>query len=169
VVTAVYGPFDPATNTGVVSLNECGPNGSTVGSNDNLLLGCTPGNQASNTSTLVINAKTKHFANIGGITGSDEVFFNAGDKRYYTASSADPTGAVMGVINAETNLLIETIPQSSGSHSIAADSKRNRIYVPQSASDTTTVGAGICGVSTGCIAVYQHDVDDEDGRRDHRE
>jgi hypothetical protein len=169
VVTAVYGPFDPATNTGVVSLNECGPNGSTVGSNDNLLLGCTPGNQATNTSTLVINAKTKHFANIGGITGSDEVFFNAGDKRYYTASSADPTGAVMGVINAETNLLIETIPQSSGSHSIAADSKRNRIYVPQSASDTTTVGAGICGVSTGCIAVYQHDVDDEDGRRDHRE
>jgi hypothetical protein len=169
VVTAVYGPFDPATNTGVVSLNECGPNGSTVGSNDNLLLGCTPGNQASNTSTLVINAKTKHFANIGGITGSDEVFFNAGDKRYYTASSADPTGAVMGVINAETNLLIETIPQSSGSHSIAADSKRNRIYVPQSASDTTTVGAGICGASTGCVAVYQHDVDDKDDQRDQDE
>jgi hypothetical protein len=32
----------------------------------------------------VINAKTKHFANIGGLTGSDEVWFNAGDRRYYT-------------------------------------------------------------------------------------
>jgi hypothetical protein len=47
--------------------------------------------------------------------------------------------------------------------------QRNRIYVPQSASDTTTVGAGICGASTGCVAVYQHDVDDKDDQRDHDE
>jgi len=76
----------------------------------------------------------------------------------------------MGIIDGATKFLIETIPQSSGSHSIAADSRRNRIYVPQSAADTTTVGAGICGLpSTGCIAVYQHDVDGEDDRRDHAE
>jgi DNA-binding beta-propeller fold protein YncE len=169
VVTSVYGAFDPATNTGVVALNECGPNGATVGPHDNLLLGCTPGNDPANTSTLVINAKTKHFANIGDITGSDEVFYNAGDRRYYTASSANPTGAVLGVIDAETNLLIETIPQSSGSHSVAADAERNRIYVPQSASDTTNVGAGICGGSNGCIAVYQHHVEDKDDHGDRAE
>ena len=29
------------------------------------------------------NATTKHFANIGGIVGSDEVWFNKGDRRYY--------------------------------------------------------------------------------------
>ena len=38
---AVLGAFDPATNTGVVTLNECGPNGATVGPHANLLLGCT--------------------------------------------------------------------------------------------------------------------------------
>lgn len=169
VVTAVYGAFDPATNTGVVPLNECGPNGATVGPHDNLLLGCTPGNEPSNTSTLVINAKTKNFANIGGITGSDEVYFNAGDRRYYTASSNDPTGAVLGVIDAEINLLIETIPQGSGSHSVATDSERNRIYVPQNATDTTGVAAGICGGSNGCIAVYQHHVKDQDDQGEHAE
>jgi len=38
----------------------------------------------------VINATTKHFANIGGIVGSDEVWFNKGDRRYYTGSNRQP-------------------------------------------------------------------------------
>jgi hypothetical protein len=186
LVTATIGAFDQATNTGVVKLNACGPNGATVGPRANLLLGCTPQNNPSDTTTLVINAKTKNFANIGGITGSDEVWFNAGDGRYYTGSSRDcglpggcPNGgAVLGVIDG-TSVLIEKVPQSSGSHSVAADSKRNKIFVPQSApaavvgagGDTTTVGAGICGSNNGCVAVYVHDVDqdkdDDDG--DHHE
>jgi hypothetical protein len=74
-----------------------------------------------------------------------------------------------------TSVLIETIPQSSGSHSVAADSKRNRIFVPQSApvsvvgagGDTTAVGAGICGSNNGCVAVYEHKVKAKDD--DHEE
>ncbi len=180
------GAFDPATNTGVIPLNACGPNGATVGPHANLLLGCTPQNNPSDTTTLVINAKTRNFANIGNITGSDEVWFNKGDGRYYTGSSracglaggCPNGGAVLGVIDG-TSVLIEKIPQSSGSHSVAADARRNKIFVPQSApaavvgpgGDTTTVGAGICGTNNGCIAVYVHDVDedrdDDDGERDH--
>jgi len=76
-------------------------------------------------------------------------------------------------------VLIEKIPQSSASHSVAADSKRNTIYVPQVApasvvgtgGDITTVGQGICGSMNGCIAVYVHDVDEEkeehEGDSDH--
>jgi hypothetical protein len=134
-------------------------------------LGCTPGNNPSDTTTLVINAETKNFANIGGITGSDEVWFNPGDTRYYTGSSRQPGGAVLGVIDG-TSVLIETVPQSSGSHSVAADCKRNKIFVPQvapasvvgSGGDTTTVGQGICGSMNGCVAVYIHDVNDEDNQ-----
>jgi len=159
--TAVQGAFDPTTNTGVVPLNGCSPNGATVGPNANLLLGCTPGNNPSDTITLVINAKTKNYADVVGITGSDEVWFNDGDQRYYTGSSRAIGGAVLGVIDG-TSVLIETIPQSTGSHSVAADSKRNTIFVPQvapfsvvgSGGDTTTVGQGICGSKNGCVAVY---------------
>jgi hypothetical protein len=166
---AVYGAFDPVTNTGVVPLNKCGPNGATVGPHDNLLLGCTPGNNPNNTDTLVINAKTKNTARVEKITGSDEVWFNNGDNRYYLGASKQPGGAVLGVVD-ETSVLIETIPQSSGSHSVAADCKRNRIYVPQvapaavvgSGGDTTTVGAGICGSNAGCVGVYVHKVKGKD-------
>ena len=188
--TAVQGAFNPATNTGVVPLHACGPNGATVGVHDNLLLGCTSANNPSDTTTLVINAKTKNYANIGNIVGSDEVWFNSGDRRYYTGSNrnckvagapcpaAADQQAVLGVIDG-TSVLIETIPQSSGSHSVAADSKLNRIFVPQVApvavvgtgGDTTAVGAGICGSNSGCVAVYQHDVDDDDhgGDDDHKD
>jgi hypothetical protein len=183
--TATIGAFDATTNTGVVPLHACGPNGATVGPNANILLGCTPQNNPSNTTTLVINAKTKNYANIGNITGSDEVWFNKGDGRYYTGSSracglaagCPKGGAALGVIDG-TSVLIETVPQSSNSHSVAADSKRNLIFVPQvapaavvgSGGDTTPVGAGICGSTNGCIGVFIHDVDhdgDHDGDDDH--
>ena len=174
------GAFDPATNTGVVPLHQCGPNGATVGVHDNLLLGCTPQNNPSDRTTLVINAATKNMAHIDNITGSDEVWFNKGDKRYYTGSSRDcgspgtcpdathPGFAQLGVIDG-TSVLIEKIPQSSNSHSVAADSERNEIYVPQvapasvvgSGGDITTVGQGICGSTNGCVAVYVHDVDED--------
>jgi len=194
------GAFDPVKNTGVIPLSNCGPNGSTLGPHDNLLLGCTPGNVPTNTSTLVINATTRNTATVNGITGSDEVWFNTGDGRYYLGASraikpaGSPlgNGAVLGVVDA-TSVLIESIPQSSGSHSVAADAKRNRIFVPQSFTRpnttpqtkanagtdvNTTAGAGsptvgqlICGGVDGCIAVYQHDVDgdkdDENEDHDH--
>jgi hypothetical protein len=80
---------------------------------------------------------------------------------------------VLGVIDG-TSVLIEPLPQSSASHSVAADCKRNTIFVPQVAprsvvgvgGDTTSVGAGICGSMTGCVAVYIHELDEEDGEND---
>jgi hypothetical protein len=177
--TATLGAYDPVSNTGVIPLNACGPNGATVGRNQNLLLGCNPANLPSGVTTLVINAVTHNYANIGNITGSDEVWYNSGDQRYYLGASRNCTTyapsnpspcpaasqqtAVLGVVDS-TSVLIETIPQSSGSHSVAADSTLNRIFVPQvapssvvgSGGDTTTTGAGICGSTNGCVAVYQH-------------
>ncbi|QPF89262.1 hypothetical protein [Bradyrhizobium commune] len=190
--TTQLGAFDPATNTGVIALNGCSPNGSTVGPDDRILLGCTPQNNPNDVIQLVINSVNKKQTPIANITGSDEVWFNWGDDRYYTGSSRNckafpPPGgncaavsqqqAVLGVINARSNQLIETIPQSSNSHSVAADSKRNLIFVPQVApasvvigGDTTSVGAGLCGQATnGCVAVFQHKIegkDDDDDRDD---
>jgi len=187
--TTLVGAFDPAKNHGLLKLSDCGPNGATVGPNDNLMLGCTQANRPANRSTLVINATTKNFTHVNGIVGSDEVWFNKGDGRYYTGSNrncksatqcsaaAADQAAVLGVIDG-TSVLIETIPQSSGSHSVAADAKHNLIFVPQSApvrivgtgGDTTTVGEQICGSTNGCIGVYvhhvDHDRDDDDRDRD---
>jgi hypothetical protein len=186
---ASEGAFDPTTNTGVVKLINCGPNGATTGDFDNLLLGCDSHNFPGGTTTTVINAKTKNQASVQGIVGSDEVWFNKGDDSYYLAAryQAKPagsplgSGSVLGVVDI-TSVLVETIPQSSGTHSLAADSKRNRIFVPQAftsaggvGTDTNTtngpgsqtVGQQLCGTSNGCIVVYQHDVDDHEDGDDH--
>jgi hypothetical protein len=182
---AVETTFDPVSGTGVIPLPACGPNGATLGVNDNLLLGCTPGNFPPQTTTLVINAKTHNSAAVNGITGSDEVYFNKGDNRYYLgaskgikpAGSTLGSGAVLGVVDG-TSVLVESIPQSSGSHSVAADSKRNLIFVPQiwtraagaiPAGDANTVAGGpatvgelLCGGTNGCVAVYRHKADEDD-------
>src|SRR5215831_9739587 len=186
-----YGLFDG--NVGVVPLSDCGPNGISVGPNSNMILGCTPQNVPTNTTTQVINAVTKHFVEVGGLTGSDEVWYNSGDNRYYTGSSRAcgkaagcnpppgsraPAGSALGVVDAATNFLVEKIPASSNSHSVAADSKRNLIFVPQVApnlpapvgvvgGDSTDVGAGICGTNNGCVAVYRHHVDHDGDDHDH--
>jgi hypothetical protein len=184
--TAVIGAFDAAANVGVLPLNNCGPNGITLGTHGNLMEGCTPGNFPPDTTTLVINGVTKNYASVANITGSDEVWFNAGDNRYYLgaskaikpASSPLGSGAVLGIVN-DSSVLVKTIPQSSNSHSVAADEKRNVVFVPQVAfgvigGDTnTTAGAGtptvgqlLCGTNNGCIAVYHHKVDDQDDDAD---
>jgi hypothetical protein len=180
---AVYGAYDPNTRTGVIALPACSPNGATVGVDDELMLGCTPGNNPSDTQTTIISAKTTNSVSVNGISGSDEVFFNAGDRRYYLGASKAGlahipgiTGAVLGVVDAESKFLIETIPQSGNSHSVAADAFRNLIFVPQVApvsvvgagGDATTVGQGICGGTNGCVAVYKHHVDDDDDDHDGR-
>jgi hypothetical protein len=184
--TNTIGGWNPGTQTGVIALPSCGPNGATVGQRQNILLGCTPGNWPPDITTLVFNAVTKNNNQISNITGSDEVWYNSGDLRYYLGASKDcappePVGAqslmvqetpcnagghispVLGVVDS-TSVLIEKIPQGSNAHSVAADSTLNRIFVPQVA-PTSVVGAGgdttgnsalICGGSAGCVAVYQH-------------
>jgi hypothetical protein len=173
---------NPVKN-GFVPLVHCGPNGATVGPHSNVMVGCTPNNQKGDNETTIINAKNFKYVDVGNLTGSDEVWFDRGSGRYYTGSSAMPGGAVLGVVDGETNFLLETIPQSSASHSVAADSRRHKVFVPQVApknvvglgGDVTGptkdgiggVGAGICGTTNGCIAVYAvpraEDKNDEEG------
>jgi hypothetical protein len=148
-----------------VPLVHCGPNGATVGPHDNVMVGCTPNNQAGDSETTIINAKTFRYVDVGNLTGS----------------SAMPGGAVLGVVDGETNFLLETIPQSSASHSVAADRRRHKVFVPEVAPKSVVgaggdvtgptkdgiggVGAGICGTTNGCIAVYAVPAteDNEDG------
>jgi hypothetical protein len=181
-------PLQPANQN--VEAGGCGPNGITVKTNPNgshlLLFGCTPGNNPFDSTTQTMNPVNRDFADIANITGSDEVWFNPsiyahsgfiGDNRYYLGASKSLTTtpvctpspsppftkfcAVLGVVGGD-GVLIETIPQGSNSHSVAADAARNLIWVPQVApaavvgpgGDTTTVGAALCGGTDGCVVVY---------------
>jgi len=60
-----------------------------------------------------------------------------------------PNGPVLGVIDARTNLWLQNVATNANSHSVAADSGNNHVFVPlQSGVPCTTQSAN------GCIGVY---------------
>ncbi|HEY6830228.1 MAG TPA: hypothetical protein VI259_25420 [Gemmatimonadaceae bacterium] len=142
--------FNPKTGIveNVFNVGDCSPSGIALGPSQHLLLGCAQ------QPSLVISALTGEIvAAIDQVGGSDEVWFNPGDGRYYLAARNNPGGPVLGIVDAETNTWIENVPTSPNSHSVAADPRSNQIYVPLTASK-----ASPC--TNGCIGVYQ-DTDDE--------
>src|SRR5882724_5070399 len=161
----------------------CQPAGLTVGPHGDLLVGCSVifntagtvwlGLSDPNTAApiqVIIDAKTGAIDKmVAGVGGSDEVWCNAGDGRYYTASRANPgavpngsnppTDPVLGVIDAESKTLIQVVPTFNTpnptsppprgtAHSVAVNSHNNHVFVPLPANNVFP------GCQTGCIAVF---------------
>lgn len=81
--------------------------------------------------------------------GTDEVWYNTGDNRYYTAGRDMPNGPIMGVVDAGTRVWLVNVTTGSNSHSITVNQFTNQIFVP-------TQSGTLCGTQSanGCIAVY---------------
>lgn len=158
----------------VFPVELCQPAGLTHGPRDDLLVGCsvvfdTAGKAWSKTDAnsaapkqVILDVKSGATEDVAGVGGSDEVWFNAGDGNYYTASRSDPVGPVLGVIDAEDEILVQKVPTfnvaavttgpnqhpSGTAHSVAADAKNNHVFVPLPANNAFP------GCLTGCIAVF---------------
>src|SRR5262249_36273046 len=98
----------------------CQPAGLTLGPHRDLLLGCSvtfdTAGQAWTASdphtaapiSVIMDAKTGSIDKmVAGVSGNDEVWFNPGDGRYYLAARANPTGPVLGVIDADSQSLVQ--------------------------------------------------------------
>jgi DNA-binding beta-propeller fold protein YncE len=145
-------PKSPVVET-TYSTPGCG-SGLALGPAQHLLVGCGMGKPL-----IIISALTgKMIATVEGTHGADEVWYNPGDNHFYAASgnSAPPT---LSVIDADTGTLISNLPAGPGSHSVAAFSRNNHVFVPI-ATPTQTVPTDACNVlfglpeKQGCIAVY---------------
>ncbi|HZX97654.1 MAG TPA: hypothetical protein VFE90_24265 [Myxococcales bacterium] len=154
----------------------CQPAGLTLGPRQDLLLGCsvafdTAGQPWSASDPLsaapiqvIMDARTGAIdANVAGVTGSDEVWFNSGDGRYYTASRSNPAGPVLGVIDASSQKLLQVVPTFNTpasappprgtAHSVAVNPRNNHALVALPANNVFP------GCLTGCIAVFGSDAD----------
>jgi WD40 repeat protein len=137
--------FNPKTGLveRIFNVGSCSPSGIALGPMQHLLLGCAQ------PPSLVINAINGNVvASIPQVGGSDEVWFDPGNDMYYLAARDNPTGPVLGVVDAETNAWIENVPTSPNSHSVAADPRSNQVYVPLTAGTTSPC-------TSGCIGVYE--------------
>jgi hypothetical protein len=153
----------------------CQPAGLTLGPDQNLLLGCsvvfdTAGQawtaadpNSAKPISVIMDAETGAILkNVEGVSGSDEVWFNSGDKRYYLAARADPVGPVLGVIDAESLSLVQLAPTintagkptaippipSGTAHSLAVNPHNNHVFVPLPANNVFP------DCLNGCVAVY---------------
>jgi DNA-binding beta-propeller fold protein YncE len=135
----------------------CNGSGLALGPLGHLLVGCDDGKPL-----LIMNAQDgKLIKTIPQIHGSDEVWYNSGDRLFYAASSQAPD-PVLGIIDAETNTFVQAIPSGPVAHSVAAFAMNNHIFVPIGAPNPKApVNSNACvkfGLpeSNGCIAVYAH-------------
>jgi hypothetical protein len=172
--------IDPKTATveTMFPVKFCQPAGLTLGPRQDLLLGCsvpfdTAGTAWSATDTntaapisVIMDAKTgKIDRNVPGVSGSDEVWFNPGDGHYYLAARANPGGPVLGVIDAESQVLRQVTPTFNTpasapaprgtAHSVAVNPHNNHVFVPLPANNVFP------DCLNGCVAVYGVAADDD--------
>jgi hypothetical protein len=149
VGASVANPFgevdvvDPRSRAvvGIIPLPvDCQPAGMALGPNDDAVLGCNVPQRS-----LILNLVTKQVVTIPQVGGSDEVWYDPSDKRYYLAAylmTKDRTNLgqvtpVIGIIDAATNTWIKNIPIAPDEnpnieepHSIAVDATDNRVFLP---------------------------------------
>ncbi len=157
-------PLGHATIEKLLLVDNCNPAGLTLGPHQHLLLGCS----LKNGQSVIMDARDGHIVKVvHGVGGSDEVWFNRGDDRYYLAARNNvpdlTTGTVvpaLGIIDAETNTLLAAIPtpkpldKRASAHSVAADRILNHVFVP------LPKNADVC--PNGCIGVYFSEDEDEE-------
>jgi len=175
--------IDPHSTGGVEKLfpvRFCQPAGLTLGPRQDLLLGCSvvfdtagqPWTAAdANTAapiSVIMDARTGEIdRNVAGVSGSDEVWFNRGDGRYYLAARAQPGGPVLGVIDAGSQTLVQVVPTVNAAgkafvfpagtaHSVAVNPHNNHALVPLPANNVFP------SCLNGCIGVFGTPHDDDD-------
>jgi hypothetical protein len=107
-----------------------------------------------------VNALTgKIITTVDGTRGADEVWYNAGDNRFYAPSGG--TEPILSAIDPATGSL-STLPAGPGVHSVAAYRGNNHIFVPI-APPTQAGATDMCNVvlglpsKQGCLAVYANE------------
>lgn len=148
--------IDPKTRsvTAVYPVTQCLPGGLALGPSEHLLVGCSGDAIAAGfpAKSLVLDAGTGSvLKTITEVGGSDQVTYNAGDQKFYTASrdmtstglATGTSTPVLGVIDAVAMTFVKSVPTSKNSKSVAVDPKNNRVFVPLT--DVPGPGIGVYG------------------------
>lgn len=135
----------------LIPVERCVPAGLALGPHDELLVGCSDDAVAAGfpAQSLIISAISgRIIARLPQVGGSDEVWSDPAAGRYFLAAVANTGGPVLGVVDSRTHAWIGNLPTGPDAHSVAADERSGKVFVPIAASPA----GGIC--RQGCIAVY---------------
>lgn len=134
----------------LLPIEECMPAGLALGPNDNLLVACSDDaiDAGFPVRSFMINADSGKVVGQVHIGGSDEVWSDPKAGLYFLAASANPGGPVLGVVDSHANRLMATLPTGPHAHSVAADARTGKVFVPIAA------GGRDVDCANGCIAVF---------------
>jgi hypothetical protein len=137
--------------TAVVPIINCMVASVVQGPGHDFLVGCAghDGTQFPPLEVIIDGTTNKILTTFDQTGGVDELWYNPGDNRYYTAGRDMPNGPVMGVIDAATRTWLVNVSTNSNSHSIAVNQFTNQIFVPMQANAKCTTQS-----ANGCVAVY---------------
>jgi DNA-binding beta-propeller fold protein YncE len=140
--------IDPKTGklSKMLPVDGCHPAGLAFGPDGDFVLGCTANGKDMPAQTVIMNAKSGAVvATVPGIGGADMVNYNKRNGQYYTASRDNPGGPALGVIDAMSKTLVQTIPFKGGTpHSVTSSEANGHVYVP----------VGVVGGGDGTIHVF---------------
>jgi hypothetical protein len=134
----------------MMPVQKCMPAGLALGPHDNLLLGCSDDavDAGFSSHSIVMKARSGKIEADVPAGGSDEVWSDMRHRRYYLAAVSNKGGPALGVIDSASNRLITTLPTGPRAHSVAADDRTGKVFVPIQADPS------IAGCTQGCIAVF---------------
>lgn len=135
----------------MIPVQQCVPAGLALGPNEQALAGCSDDAIAAGfpAKSLILDLWSgKVVSTIHQVGGSDEVWFDKQQDRYYLAAVANPGGPVLGIIDARDGRWIANLPTGPHAHSVAADPVNGRVFVPIAATNDES------DCRDGCIAVF---------------
>jgi hypothetical protein len=140
------------------SVEECEPAGLALGPSHQLLVGCSGDAIEAGfaAKSLILDTRDGSvIATIPEVGGSDEVWYNPGDHHYYLAARDNPSGPVLGVIDAATAQFSTNVPTAPDAKSVAAD-PRGKVFVPLTPTTEPFANDPARGLhcENGCIGVF---------------
>jgi hypothetical protein len=132
-----------------LGLSSYSPTGLAIAANGQILIG----NGNAGGTTIVINpAGAGSVVASFNVSGEDEVWYDPTTGRWFVSARSNSSGPVLGVIDSNTDTLLQLIATDPSAHSVAVDPISGEVFVPFGASATDT----LC--PSGCIAVFSDNI-----------
>ena len=131
-----------------IQVADCAPAGLAAGPDNRLVLGCNAGQRNSTLPPRIVVVDTMTGATVASVPeigAADMVGYAPGANQYYIAARQMRGGPVLGVIDAASNTLVQSLPTGGNAHSVAVVASSGHVLVPLPKT------GGDCG---GCIGIY---------------
>lgn len=125
----------------------CSPTGMAQGNGASVFVACSDGTAGH--SIILDPTGTGTLTLVAGISGGDQASFNPTTNTFFEAARFQTGGPVLGIVDAATDLLTQTLPIGGNDHSVAVDPITNQVYV------ATAPTNAYPGCTVGCILVFQ--------------